>query len=165
MPYTATTPRGNRLQVRPLHPLLLLLGLGHRLSPIGLGRVVTLTDPDHPPRPPFYTGDGPSAGWVCPETIEVWAQHDWEYRHARTPGNWPRENVDYFAAVDVQEAGGWWLARRWHWRLCRPFLVLAWRYRWGGFQDLPGWLWWTCLVVWAALVWGVPVALLWRIAG
>lgn len=29
------------MNVRPLHPALYLLGLGHRLSPIGLGRVVT----------------------------------------------------------------------------------------------------------------------------
>lgn len=129
------------MNVRPLHWLLYLLGLGHRLSPIGLGRVVTCGN---------YTGDGPSLGWVTERLLWIWASHDASYRWADR--DWlSRGQADMRARRRACDAGRTLAQYRLAWLLASPMLVLAWRYEWGGWQDLPPWLWWSCLAVWSVL--------------
>ena len=157
--------------VRPVHWSLYLLGLGHRLSPIGLGRVVTVATVDERPgaRTRYvqtYRGDGPSLGWVTRRLLPIWIDHDRRYRTNERPasGYDGRALVDILARLAVKDSGVPSLARyRLTWRIIAPMLRLAWRYRWGGWQDLPGWLWRSCLAVWASLWCGGWAALAWLV--
>lgn len=132
--------------VRPTHPLLPILcpGLGWWWSPLGLGRVVEKGS---------YTGDGPSIGPVTDRTMAWAIMHDLAYRNLMRRAT-RRITHDALARKFAKEAGSWWGARRWQWCLADPILRLAWRYGWGGWQDLPGWLWWICAAVYGLTAWG-----------
>lgn len=164
MTYTARTPSGAILTVRPMHPALYLLGLGHRLSPIGLGRVVHLTDPDRPDEP-FYVGDGPSIGWVNPVTAVTYWMHDLHYRSDPSRSHDLRRAYDEQARRAAEFYGERLRGSRLAWWLATPLLRLAWHFEWGGWNDLPRWLWWPVLAAWAALVWGVPVGAIMMMTG
>ena len=168
------------LTVRPAHWLVYVLSLGtlgHRFSPIGLGRVVTVWEerdvditppPLNPAFPPImrlietrrvatYTGDGPSIGWVIARLLAIYVQHDTDYR-----AGVPRRKADARARKALREAGGTLGALALIWWLVTPLLALAHRYRWGGFGDAPGWVQAIAYVLWCGPLWAVVGALIGR---
>lgn len=142
------------LTVRPTHPLLpyLLPGLGRWWSLVGFGRVVTRHD---------YTGDGPSIGPVTARTMSYATWHDQMYRARRDRSRSTRIECDVDALDRANREGTFWGARFWQWALFAPLLMIAWHHRWGGWQDMPAWLWWCCAVVLFPICWAVALLTMW----